>query len=139
MGRIQYHRLDCYISYRRLGYCRRRQFRNAAKSFSPSAFFITTGICAFIIITAVFILFRKEKLIIKKDKIVNTHKYMLFSTKHDEIPKTAIEAIDITENPASGRYFVSVISDEKSITFGAKLPIKDLRWVKKFLIHEVIK
>ena len=77
--------------------------------------------------------------LIKKDKIVNTHKYMLFSTKHDEIPKTAIEAIDITENPASGRYFVSVISDEKSITFGAKLPIKDLRWVKKFLIHEVIK
>jgi hypothetical protein len=114
-------------------------FETLQKSFSPSAFFITTGICAFIIITAVFILFRKEKLIIKKDKIVNTHKYMLFSTKHDEIPKTAIEAIDITENPASGRYFVSVISDEKSITFGAKLPIKDLRWVKKFLIHEVIK
>ena len=70
-------------------------------------------------------LFLKEKLIIKKDKIVNTHKYMLFSTKHDEIPKTAIEAIDITENPASGRYFVSVISDEKSITFGAKFQTKN--------------
>lgn len=104
-----------------------------------STFYGLTAIAVLIIIVAIFILFRKEKLVLKKDKIVNTHKYMLFSTKHDEIMKNDIEAIEVTENPATGRFFVSIISDAKTITFGAKLPIASLRWIKRFLIHEVIK
>lgn len=95
------------------------------------------GIIAIII--AIQILFRKEKLVIKKHKIVNTHKYMLFSTKHNEIMKKDIEAIEVTENPATGRYFVSIISEDNTITFGAKMAIKDLQWIKKFLIHEIVK
>lgn len=95
------------------------------------------GIIAIVI--AIQILFRKEKLVIKKHKIVNTHKYMLFSTKHNEIMKKDIEAIEVTENPATGRYFVSVISEDNTITFGAKMSIKDLQWIKKFLIHEIVK
>ncbi|MBQ9731603.1 MAG: hypothetical protein IJV97_00760 [Alphaproteobacteria bacterium] len=88
---------------------------------------------------SLLILFRKEKLVLKKHKIVNTHKYMLFSTKHNEILKDDIEAIEVSHNPASGRYFVSIISDNNTITFGAKLPVNDLKWIKCFLIHEVIK
>lgn len=104
-----------------------------------SAFYGVAAAALFIIIAAIFILFRKEKLVLKKDKIVNTHKYMLFSTKHDEIQKNDIESIEVTENPASGRLFVSIISDDKTITFGSKLPVDSLRWIKRFLIHEVIK
>lgn len=104
-----------------------------------STFYGLTAIAAAIIVVAVFILFRKEKLVLKKDKIVNTHKYMLFSTKHNEIMKDDIEAIEVTENPATGRFFVSIISDATTIAFGAKLPIASLRWIKRFLIHEVIK
>lgn len=114
-------------------------FEAFKQNFSSSAFYLLAAACAGIIIVAIFILFRKEKIIIKRHKIVNTHKYMLFSTKHDELPKDEIEAIDITENPVSGRYYVAIVSDNKTITFGSKLPIKDLRWIKKFLIHEVIK
>ena len=95
------------------------------------------GIAAIIVV--VQILFRKEKLVIKKHKIVNTHKYMLFSTKHNEIMKKDIEAIEVTENPATGRYFVSIISGDNTITFGSKMNIKDLQWIKKFLIHEIVK
>ncbi len=115
-------------------------FLNPALARTGTAAFwgIEAG-AATIIIAAVFILFRKEKLVLKKNKIVNTHKYMLFSTKHDEMMKQDIESIEVTENPASGRFFVSVISEDKTITFGSKLPIEDLRWIKKFLIHEVIK
>lgn len=102
-------------------------------------FYSAAIVTAVVIVMAVFVLFRKEKLVLKKYKIVNTHKYMLFSTKHDEMLKDDIESIEISENPASGRYFVSIISDEKNITFGAKLPLEDLRWIKKFLIHEIIK
>ena len=104
-----------------------------------SAFYGIVICAATIIIAAIFILFRKEKLVLKKDKIVNTHKYMLFSTKHNEVMKPDIEAIEVTENPATARYFVSIISDNRTITFGAKLPIKTLQWIKRFLIHEVIK
>ena len=108
-------------------------------NLAPAVFYGGCGGMLLIIVCAVFVLFRKEKLVLKKHKIVNTHKYMLFSTKHDEMPKQEIEAIDVTENPQTGRYFVSIISDSKTIEFGAKLPIEDLRWVKRFLIHEVIK
>ena len=109
------------------------------RSNFASTFYGLTAIAAAIIVVAVFILFRKEKLVLKKDKIVNTHKYMLFSTKHNEIMKDDIEAIEVTENPATGRFFVSIISDATTIAFGAKLPIASLRWIKRFLIHEVIK
>lgn len=108
------------------------------ETISPQAFYGSAFGAAIIIIAAIFVLFRKEKLVIKKQKIVNTHKYMLFSTKHDEMSKEAIESIEVTENPASGRFYVSIIGDDKTISFGVKLPIEDLRWVKKFLIHEVI-
>ena len=91
-----------------------------------------------IVLVSIQILFRKEKLVIKKHKIVNTHKYMLFSTKHNEMLKKDIEAIEVTGNPVTGRYYVSIISDNNTITFGAKMAMQDLQWIKKFLIHEII-
>lgn len=116
-------------------------------AFNPKAyqsdfafgFYGMITIMALILIAAIFVLFRKEKLVLKKHKIVHTHKYMMFSTKHNEINKDEIEAIDVTQNPASGRFFVSIISDNKTIAFGAKLPIKTLQWIKRFLIHDVIR
>jgi hypothetical protein len=41
-------------------------------------------------------------------------------------------------NPVTGRYFVSIISEDNTITFGAKMAIKDLQWIKRFVIHEII-
>lgn len=107
--------------------------------FSTAFLWLFYGLGGLGMLTAVWILFRKDKLVLKKDKIVNTHKYMLFSTKHDEIMKDDIEAIDVTVNPATERYFVTITSDDKTIIFGKKLPINDLKWVKKFLINEIIK
>lgn len=108
----------------------------AANSYS---FYLLYALNVLLLAAALLLLFRKEKLVLKKNKIVHTHKYMTYSTKHNEIFKDDIEAIDVTQNPATGRCFVSIISDERTITFGAKLPIEDLRWIKSFLIHEVIK
>lgn len=112
---------------------------DAFKQVFASALYSISIAGIVLIAIAIQILFRKEKLVIKKHKIVNTHKYMLFSTKHKEIFKKDIEAIEVTENPATGRYFVSVISDDNTITFGAKMAIKDLQWIKRFLVHEIIK
>lgn len=112
---------------------------DSVKHSALSTLYGLFGITLLIVFAAVQILFRKEKLVIKKHKIVNTHKYMLFSTKHNQILKKDIEAIEVTENPATGRFFVSIISEDNTITFGAKMKIADLHWIKRFLIHEIIK
>jgi len=114
-------------------------FETLSKTFSLHTIYTLWVAGIVLIVVTVFILFRKEKIVIKPHKIVNTHKYMLFSTKHDEMAKDDIEAIEITENPVSGRFYVAIHSGEKTISFGAKLPIDDLRWIKKFLLHEIIK
>ncbi len=95
--------------------------------------------CLMIIFVMLQFLFRKEKLVLKKNKIVHTHKYMLFSTKHNQMMKKDVEAIEVMENPATGRCFLAIISDDNAITFGAKLSKKNLSWVKRFLIHDIIK
>ncbi|MBQ8677808.1 MAG: hypothetical protein IJ529_05020 [Alphaproteobacteria bacterium] len=100
---------------------------------------VLLGMCVAFIVIVLQVLFRKEKLVFKRRKIVNTHKYMLFSTKHNQLFKKDIEAVEVTENPATGRYFVSIISDDRAITFASKLPKRDLNWIKRFLIHEIIK
>lgn len=110
-----------------------------AQNFSATALAAFYAVEAVGLTTAIFVLFRKDKLVVKKDKIVNTYKYMLFSIKHDEIRKDEIESVDVTFNPATERYFVAIISDNKTIIYGKKLPISDLKWVKKFLINEIVK
>lgn len=95
-------------------------------------------ISLFIIVVAVIALFRKDKIVVKRDKIVIVHKFMLFSRKNNEIKKADIEAVEVTVNPATGRCYLSIISDNKTAIFGKKIPIDDLRWVKKFLINEVV-
>ncbi len=113
-------------------------FHNA--DMYPSSFtYLFTVVLLVIIVILLLILFRKEKLVLKRNKIVHTYKYMLFSTKHNQIKKKDIEGVEINENPATGRYYVSIFSNDNTITFGAKLAIKDLRWLKRFLIHEIVK
>ena len=112
---------------------------NLAPNLNRGGFMIFYGVMAFFIIMAVIILFRKDKIVIKKYKIVNVHKFFGFSKKHGEMAKSDIEAIDITPNPATGRCFVSIISDKKTIVFGKKLPPEDLRWIKNFLLYELTK
>lgn len=112
-------------------------------SFNPAGFskeflIVFYLICSLGIVAAIFVLFRKEKLVLKKDKIVNTHKYFLFSTKHDEILKKDIKGVYVTLNPATERYFVTITSSEKNIIFGKKLPIQDLKWIKNYVIEKII-
>lgn len=107
-------------------------------AFSSTFLWIFYSAGAAGIVTAVFLLFRKDKLVIKKDKIVNTHKYMLFSRKNDEMKKDDVAYVDVTLNPVTERYFVTISSDEKTMIFGKKLPTQSLRWVKNFVINEIV-
>lgn len=94
---------------------------------------------AFVIFYSIMALFRKDKLVIKKDKIVLLHKFIMFSAKNDELQRDKIEAVEVSSNPASGRSFISLISDDKTLVFGKKLPLRDLRWLQHYIISELIK
>ncbi len=92
-----------------------------------------------LILLAVWLLCRKDKIVIKPHKIIIIHKFMLFSHKNCEINKDDIESIDVAFDPSTERYFVTISSDSKTMIFGKKLPIEDLKWVKTFLIHKVVR
>ena len=95
---------------------------------------------AFILLSWFSVLhFRRDKIAVKKEKLVIVHKFPLHNFKNDEILKNDIEAIEVTENPATGRFFLSIYSNSKNIVFGKKLPIKDLQWVRAFLINDIIR
>lgn len=121
-----------------LGYTYFRK-NELSEFLSESTINITYAICSILLLLAVVVLFRKEKIVFKKYKIVNVHKFFSYSRKNDEMNKTDIEAVDVMVNPATGRKYVAIISDEKTIIFGKKLPLEDLRWLKNYLIYEIIK
>lgn len=107
--------------------------------------FFAERICPLTAVIAILLLlwltilhFRRDKIAVKKDKLVVVHKFPFRNFKNDEVFKDEIEAIDITENPATGRLFLSIYSNSKTIIFGKKLPLQDLQWVRAFLINDVI-
>jgi len=92
-----------------------------------------------IMIFAILKSLTKDKLVIKPKKIVIVHKTFFLSRKKYEIMKDEIETIDVAFNPVSERYFIAIIGCGKTVVFGKKLPIEDLRWIKKFLINDIVK
>lgn len=114
-------------------------FEKLSSHFSNSFIVAFYAVSIFIIAASIFALFRKDKIVLKKDKIVIVHKFMLFSRKNDEIQKNDIESVEVTVNPATGRCFLAIVSDDKTVIFGKKVPVEELRWVKKFLINEIVK
>ena len=107
--------------------------------FSEQALFTWYAISVLIVIYCMLIMTKRDKLIIKSDKVVLMHKFAFFCIKSDEIYKNKIEEVDIVCNPASGRSYIAIISDDKSIIMGKKMPLPDLRWLKQYIINELIK
>ena len=92
-----------------------------------------------LILLGVWLLCRKDKVVIKPHKVIIVHKFMLFSRKDNEINKDAIESVEVSFDPSTERYFLSISSDCKTMVFGKKLPLDDLKWVKAFLIHDIVR
>ena len=60
---------------------------STVEHFSKGFVFGLYIIGALVIMASIFVLFRKDKIVVKKDKIVLVHKFMLFSRKYTEIKK----------------------------------------------------
>ena len=80
----------------------------------------------------------KDKIIAKQDKLVIIRKFPVLSSKK-KVLKEEIEAIDVAFNPSSERYFLAIIGNDKTFVFGKKMPVNDLEWIRKYLIHNITK
>lgn len=107
--------------------------------FAENALIAFYAVSLLIIFYCLIIMTKRDKLIIKSDKVILVHKFLFFNTKAEEIYKDKIEEVDIICNPASGRSYLAIIADDKSITMGKKMALPDLRWLKQYIINELIK
>lgn len=87
------------------------------------------------IVIPLMMLFKRQKIVIKKDKLIGIYKWPLGIETKIKLPKEHIEAIDIVYDYKKEQPYITITSDDKVIHFGKKLPIETLVWVKKFLIH----
>ena len=55
------------------------------------------------------------------------------------LPKNQIEAVDVGHNPTTDRYYLSVISHDRSMVFGKNMPVSDLQWVRGYIIREIVR
>ena len=67
------------------------------------------------------------------------HKFPLKNRKKAEVNKLEVEDIEVMQNPATGRFYLAIYSNDKSLIFGKKMPPEDLLWVKDYLIYDLIK
>ncbi|MDR1694721.1 MAG: hypothetical protein LBR70_06005 [Lactobacillaceae bacterium] len=91
------------------------------------------------ILASVLALFKRDKIIIKPEKIIVHHKFLGFSKKQSEMMKKDIKSIEVTTNPATGRSYLTIGTEDRDMIFGKKVPMDDLVWARVFLIKELIK
>ena len=107
--------------------------------FSADNLLVFYAVALLFVLYGFLLLIQRDKLVIKPEKIVLLHKFILFSVKSGEIYKDKIEEVALILNPATGRSYIALISGEQSLIFGKKLPLYDLRWLQQYIVMELIK
>ena len=97
------------------------------------------GVASVLLVFCLLWLFRREKIVIKNNRIILIYKFFLLSRKNDDVEIERIKDIEIMLSPVNNRYYLALISQYSVAAFGVKMPLENLRWVKKFLIHEILK
>ncbi|MBR1600435.1 MAG: hypothetical protein IJ677_02530 [Alphaproteobacteria bacterium] len=97
------------------------------------------GIGLLVIMFSLISIFCKDVLIINKHDLILGHNLTFLRMDIEFMPKDEIESIDIGHNPITDRYYLSIISHNKSMIFGKNMPIDDLRWIRGCLIREIVK
>lgn len=95
--------------------------------------------CLIVILLSVISLFSKDVLIINDDRILLGHNILFLRRDSEYVQKNQIAAVDIGHNPTTDRYYLSIISNDRSLIFGKNMPVEVLRWVRGFVIKEIAK
>lgn len=97
------------------------------------------GSGAILVLLALVSIFCKDVLIINKHDLILGHNLTGLRMDIEFMPKDEIESVDIGHNPITDRYYLSIISHDKSMIFGKNMPLEDLRWIRGCLIREIVK
>ncbi|MBR3501948.1 MAG: hypothetical protein IKO06_03480 [Alphaproteobacteria bacterium] len=96
-------------------------------------------VCLALICFSLLVIFSKDVMIIDKEYITLGYSVPFLDIDAQMIEKDKIQAVDIGHNPTTERYYLTVISPDKTIIFGKNMPIEDLRWIRSFVIRETVK
>ncbi|HBO49642.1 MAG TPA: hypothetical protein DD619_02475 [Alphaproteobacteria bacterium] len=100
---------------------------------------IALAFCAAVVLFSVISIFSKDVLIVTGRDIILGHNIMFLRMDAEFLPKNQIEAVDVGHNPTTDRYYLSVISHDRSMVFGKNMPVDDLRWVRGYIIREIVR
>lgn len=83
-------------------------------------------------------LFKSYTLVIEDDRISLKETLMGSVLRTTGIASDKIESVELSYNPIIDRYNLTIISDDEIVTFGSRLPVADLLWLKDFVIRKLI-
>lgn len=83
-------------------------------------------------------LFTSYRLVISNNQISVIEMLAGSPMKKETLPTARIENIELSYNPIIDRYSIAIISDDKTLMIGGRLPVNDLLWFKDFIIRKLI-
>jgi len=113
--------------------------RIAELSASPAQTAFVMGLAVLVLAVLWLLLLQQDKIVIKENKLILVHKFLLLSRKNDETRLDAIKDVTVTYDPATDRYYLAIIGRDRVLAFGKKMPVEDLQWVRDFIIREAIR
>ncbi len=105
-------------------------------SWKFNAGLILVGLLLFV---SMLWLFKREKIVIKDGRIILIYSFFFISRKNEDVAIEELKDVEVLHNPLSSRFYLALISQYKVAVFGSKMPLEYLRWIKKFLIREILK
>ncbi len=104
----------------------------------PVKYWIIGGLALGVSIYLSTKLFSSYRINIDKDEITVYNITCGSITNKTCIHTKNIEGVELNYNTTVDRYSLSIISDEKVISFGNRLPVNDLLWLRDFIIRKLI-
>ncbi|MBR5154530.1 MAG: hypothetical protein IKW58_02270 [Alphaproteobacteria bacterium] len=104
----------------------------------PLKYWILGGVSLFAIIYFIIKLFSSYCIDIRDNKVFVQDIVLGSIIKEDFIDANKIENVELSYNPIIDRYTLALISDDKVLTFGNRLPVNDLLWLKDFIIRKLV-
>lgn len=113
-------------------------FLTIAGTSVPLRYWAAAGLLLIAVLYFAIKLFNTYRLVIGNDSIIVSETLLGSPLREDSIEANKIESVELSYNPTIDRYSLSIISDDKVLTFGSRLPVNDLIWLKDFVIRKLI-
>ena len=102
---------------------------------------IVLGFCIFLltcIVYAFLTLNMRDIVLINNQKLIIFRKIIGLTFQDAAVDFSSLKGLDIFYTPTTGRYCLNIITNQKIIKIFNKLSADDLRWIKCFIISEII-